>query len=154
MTTTEREIERLIAVAGKNNRHGHRDSTMILLAFRHGLRASELCSLPYAAPRNVAPRNVAQRACQRACCCVRAASGNAVAPPSSVMNARRFIRLPKPKHHGLKYSRSGSVHRSESGRRSRFERLLGGKASPLRRNFGSRPADAHFCDRYHSNNAR
>ena len=45
MTTTEREIERLIAVAGKNNRHGHRDSTMILLAFRHGLRASELCSL-------------------------------------------------------------------------------------------------------------
>jgi type 1 fimbriae regulatory protein FimB/type 1 fimbriae regulatory protein FimE len=30
--------------AGKSNRHGHRDSTMILLAFRHGLRASELCS--------------------------------------------------------------------------------------------------------------
>ena len=27
------------------NRHGHRDATMILLAFRHGLRASELCSL-------------------------------------------------------------------------------------------------------------
>src|SRR4029434_3762864 len=30
--------------AGKN-RHGHRDATMILLAFRHGLRATELCSL-------------------------------------------------------------------------------------------------------------
>jgi integrase len=45
MTTTEREIERLMAVAGKSNRHDHRDSTMILLAFRHGLRASELCSL-------------------------------------------------------------------------------------------------------------
>jgi len=38
---TEREVERL---AG-DNRHGHRDATMILLAFRHGLRASELCSL-------------------------------------------------------------------------------------------------------------
>jgi integrase len=31
--------------AAGNNRHGHRDATMILLAFRHGLRASELCSL-------------------------------------------------------------------------------------------------------------
>jgi integrase len=30
--------------AGRN-RYGHRDATMILLAFRHGLRASELCSL-------------------------------------------------------------------------------------------------------------
>ena len=41
---TEREIERLIKAAG-HNRHGHRDATMILLAFRHGLRASEACSL-------------------------------------------------------------------------------------------------------------
>jgi integrase len=41
---TEREVERLIKAAG-NNRHGHRDATMILIAFRHGLRASELCSL-------------------------------------------------------------------------------------------------------------
>jgi type 1 fimbriae regulatory protein FimE len=41
---TEREVERLMKVAG-DNRHGHRDATMILLAFRHGLRASELCSL-------------------------------------------------------------------------------------------------------------
>jgi type 1 fimbriae regulatory protein FimB/type 1 fimbriae regulatory protein FimE len=41
---TEREVERLIKAAGRN-RHGHRDATMILLAFRHGLRASELCSL-------------------------------------------------------------------------------------------------------------
>jgi integrase len=41
---TEREVERLIK-AGGDNRHGHRDATMILLAFRHGLRASELCSL-------------------------------------------------------------------------------------------------------------
>src|SRR6201997_1089568 len=41
---TEREVERLMKAAGKN-RHGHRDATMILMAFRHGLRASELCSL-------------------------------------------------------------------------------------------------------------
>src|ERR1700730_6486366 len=41
---TEREVERLMKAAG-NNRHGHRDATMILMAFRHGLRASEICSL-------------------------------------------------------------------------------------------------------------
>src|SRR5499425_614243 len=41
---TEREVERLMK-AGADNRYGHRDATMILLAFRHGLRASELCSL-------------------------------------------------------------------------------------------------------------
>src|SRR5437660_11411188 len=41
---TEKEIERLMKAAG-DNRYGHRDATMILLAFRHGLRASELCSL-------------------------------------------------------------------------------------------------------------
>jgi integrase len=41
---TEREIERLIQ-ATKDNRWGHRDSTMVLLAFRHGLRASELVDL-------------------------------------------------------------------------------------------------------------
>src|SRR4051794_34011952 len=41
---TQREVERLMKAAG-HNRHGHRDATMILLAFRHGLRASELCSL-------------------------------------------------------------------------------------------------------------
>jgi hypothetical protein len=30
-------------VAAKANRHGHRDATMILIAFRHQLRAAELC---------------------------------------------------------------------------------------------------------------
>ena len=38
---TEAEVERLIA-ATKDNRQGARDGAMILLAFRHGLRASEL----------------------------------------------------------------------------------------------------------------
>ena len=42
---TEREVERLIAEARKSGRYGHRDATMILLAFRHGLRPSELCDL-------------------------------------------------------------------------------------------------------------
>jgi integrase len=41
---TEREVERLIE-ATKDNRYGHRDATMILIAFRHGLRASELVDL-------------------------------------------------------------------------------------------------------------
>ena len=41
---TQKEVERLMKTAGRN-RYGHRDATMILLAFRHGLRASELCSL-------------------------------------------------------------------------------------------------------------
>ena len=31
--------------AAKENRWGHRDATMVLLAFRHGLRASELVDL-------------------------------------------------------------------------------------------------------------
>src|SRR5262245_41523943 len=41
---TEREVERLVEGA-KGNRWGHRDSTMVLIAFRHGLRASELVDL-------------------------------------------------------------------------------------------------------------
>jgi integrase len=41
---TEREIERLVKAAGEN-RWGHRDATAILLAYRHGLRASELVAL-------------------------------------------------------------------------------------------------------------
>jgi site-specific recombinase XerD len=35
-------------VAAHGNRYGHRDSTMVLLAYRHGLRASELCDLRWA----------------------------------------------------------------------------------------------------------
>jgi type 1 fimbriae regulatory protein FimB/type 1 fimbriae regulatory protein FimE len=41
---TEAEVERLID-AVKANRWGHRDGCMILLAFRHGLRAAELVDL-------------------------------------------------------------------------------------------------------------
>ena len=41
---TQAEVERLIKAAGKN-RWGHRDATMVLVAFRHGLRVSELTDL-------------------------------------------------------------------------------------------------------------
>jgi len=39
------EIERLVKAAKKTGRHGHRDSTLILVAYRHALRVSELISL-------------------------------------------------------------------------------------------------------------
>jgi integrase len=41
---TEAEVGRLMKAA-QHNRWGHRDSTMILVAFRHGLRVSELVDL-------------------------------------------------------------------------------------------------------------
>src|SRR3954453_3042737 len=41
---TEHEVEALM-VAARQNRSGHRDATMILIAFRHGLRASEAVDL-------------------------------------------------------------------------------------------------------------
>ena len=43
---TEIEVAKLIEAA-KRNRHGHRDATMILICFRHGLRATELCELQW-----------------------------------------------------------------------------------------------------------
>ena len=41
---TETEIEKLLKAAG-TNRWGHRDGTMILVSYHHGLRASELVNL-------------------------------------------------------------------------------------------------------------
>jgi type 1 fimbriae regulatory protein FimB/type 1 fimbriae regulatory protein FimE len=41
---TPSEVDALIEAA-KANRYGHRDATMILIAFRHGLRAAEVCDL-------------------------------------------------------------------------------------------------------------
>jgi integrase len=41
---TEAEVERLMETA-KDNRWGHRDATMIFVAYRHGLRAAELVDL-------------------------------------------------------------------------------------------------------------
>jgi len=43
---TPDEVEMLIE-AVKGNRYGHRDATMILMAYRHGLRAAELVDLSW-----------------------------------------------------------------------------------------------------------
>ena len=42
---TEREVDLLCDAARKRGRYGHRDATMILMAYRHGLRVSELVAL-------------------------------------------------------------------------------------------------------------
>jgi integrase len=47
LTETETEVEKLIDAA-KSNRYGHRDATMLLVAYRHGLRASEVTDLRWA----------------------------------------------------------------------------------------------------------
>ena len=41
---TDAEVSGLIAAAGRNH-YGHRDATMVLVAYRHGLRAAELVTL-------------------------------------------------------------------------------------------------------------
>ena len=45
---TEKEVDRLIEAARKRGRNGQRDAAAILLAYRHGLRAAELCALRWA----------------------------------------------------------------------------------------------------------
>ena len=42
---TSEEVDQLMTSARSVGRHGHRDSTLILVAFRHGLRVSELVAL-------------------------------------------------------------------------------------------------------------
>ena len=42
---TDKEVDRLIEAARKRGRNGARDAAAILLAYRHGLRAAELCAL-------------------------------------------------------------------------------------------------------------
>src|SRR5205807_2036683 len=42
---TVKEVNRLMDAARDRGRYGHRDATMVLVAFRHGLRAGELCAL-------------------------------------------------------------------------------------------------------------
>jgi integrase len=40
-----KEVDRLLEAARKRGRHGNRDATMILLAYRHGMRPLELTTL-------------------------------------------------------------------------------------------------------------
>ena len=42
---TPDEVERLITAAGRRGRYGHRDSTLLMLAYRHGLRVGERVAL-------------------------------------------------------------------------------------------------------------
>src|SRR3954447_11613496 len=42
---SEAEVDQLCKAAQKRGRYGHRDATMILIAYRHGLRVSELVAL-------------------------------------------------------------------------------------------------------------
>ena len=44
---TDKEVDRLMKAASKVGRHRHRDSSIILVAYRHGLRVSELIDLQW-----------------------------------------------------------------------------------------------------------
>lgn len=42
---TPEEVAKIMKAAGATGRHGHRDATLLLIAYRHGLRVSEVVSL-------------------------------------------------------------------------------------------------------------
>jgi type 1 fimbriae regulatory protein FimE len=46
---TEAEMGLLIQAAGRRGRHGHRDATLLLVGYRHGLRVSELVAIRWEA---------------------------------------------------------------------------------------------------------
>lgn len=44
---TDREVDQLVELARKNGRHGKRDALIILMSYRHGLRATEVTDLTW-----------------------------------------------------------------------------------------------------------
>lgn len=44
---TDAEVQRLIKAARRSGRHGHRDATLIMITYRHGLRVSEAIALQW-----------------------------------------------------------------------------------------------------------
>ena len=44
---TQDEVHRLIQAARRQGRHGHRDATLVLMSYRHGLRVSEVITLQW-----------------------------------------------------------------------------------------------------------
>jgi len=44
---TAAEVAKLMAAARRHGRYAHRDATLILIAYRHGLRAKEICDLEW-----------------------------------------------------------------------------------------------------------
>src|SRR5262249_61432939 len=59
---TGREVERRMAAARRGGRWAHRDATMILIGYRHGLRGSELCDLQWSQVELAAGRLHVRRA--------------------------------------------------------------------------------------------
>jgi integrase len=86
------EVEKLMKAA-KDGRYGHRDVTMILIAFRHGLRAIEICGLEWSQvaamlrctfvePRTASPPFIPFAGMS----CGHCASYNATPDPASLLN--------------------------------------------------------------------
>jgi integrase len=44
---TPKEVEKLVDTARRHGRYGQRDATLILVAYRHGLRATEIADLEW-----------------------------------------------------------------------------------------------------------
>lgn len=44
---TPNEVDNLIDASKKLGRHGHRDATILLMCYRHGMRVSEIISLKW-----------------------------------------------------------------------------------------------------------
>ena len=97
---TDPEVERLIEAA-KQNRSGHRDATAILVAYRHGLRASELVALRWD-DIDLATGRLHVR---------RAKSGDASVHPISARESRALRKLLREAQRRPRHSRHPSLSR-------------------------------------------